>query len=278
MVATGALSVSGAAAAVGSTEGTLRTADGRDRTYHLYVPPNLEPGTPVPLLVALHGGTGWGTQFEQNSGFDQLADRYGFIVVYPDGVGVGRNGTALRTWNGGGCCGPAARQEVDDVGFIRQLVEQLRTRALDRPHPGVRRRTLQRRDPRLPARVRGVRRDRRHRRAVELPRARPLPAGAAGVGDPHPRHRRPQPADRRRRRTEQRERRVVPRAARRRAHPCRRRRLRTRAHHHARSREPRREDHPLDVVRRRHRSSLRHREGRVARVDGSPDRGAAPGG
>ena len=90
------------------------------------MPPNLAPGRPVPLLVALHGGTGWGTQYEQNSGFDQLADQHGFIVVYPDGVGVGRNGTALRTWNGGACCGPAARQQVDDVGFIRQLVEQLR--------------------------------------------------------------------------------------------------------------------------------------------------------
>jgi polyhydroxybutyrate depolymerase len=128
MAATGALSAAampGADAAAASTQGTLRTADGRERTYHLYVPPNLVPGASVPLLVALHGGTGWGTQFEQNSGFDQLADRHGFIVVYPDGVGVGRSGTALRTWNGGDCCGPAARQQVDDVGFVRLLVEQL---------------------------------------------------------------------------------------------------------------------------------------------------------
>src|SRR5215207_4788758 len=102
-MATGALSATSvpSAAAAASTEGTLRTPDGRDRTYQLYVPPNLTPGEPVPLLVALHGGTGWGTQFEHNSGFDQLADQRGFIVVYPDGVGVGRSGTALRTWNGG---------------------------------------------------------------------------------------------------------------------------------------------------------------------------------
>src|SRR5262249_5428677 len=119
VAATGALSATSvplaAAAAVASTEGTLRTPNGPDRTYHLYVPPNVTPGAPVPLLVALHGGTGWGTQFEQNSGFDHLADQHGFIVVYPDGVGIGRNGTALRTWNGGDCCGPAARQQVDDV-------------------------------------------------------------------------------------------------------------------------------------------------------------------
>jgi polyhydroxybutyrate depolymerase len=113
------------AAAVTSTDGMLRTPDGRDRTYHLYVPSNLTAGQRVPLLVALHGGTGWGTQFEQNSGFDQLADQHGFIVVYPDGIGIGRRGTALRTWNGGGCCGPAARQQVDDVRFVRLLVEQL---------------------------------------------------------------------------------------------------------------------------------------------------------
>jgi polyhydroxybutyrate depolymerase len=120
-------------AAVASREGTLVTPDGRDRTYHLHVPSNLTSGVPAPLLVALHGGTGWGTQFERNSGFDRLADRYGFVVVYPDGIGVGRRGVALRTWNAGGCCGPAARQLVDDVGFVRTLVERLqREHRIDR--------------------------------------------------------------------------------------------------------------------------------------------------
>jgi polyhydroxybutyrate depolymerase len=79
----------------------------------------------VPLLVALHGGTGWGTQFERNSGFDGLAEANGFIVVYPDGIGAGPGGRALRTWNGGYCCGPAARDAVDDVGYLRRLVDTL---------------------------------------------------------------------------------------------------------------------------------------------------------
>jgi polyhydroxybutyrate depolymerase len=120
-------SVVHAAVAPASTtiDGTLDTPDGRTRTDHLYVPSTLT-GAP-PLLIALHGGTGWGTQFERNSGFDGLAEANGFIVVYPDGVGVGANGTELRTWNGGDCCGPAAKQQVDDVGFIRLLTAQLRT-------------------------------------------------------------------------------------------------------------------------------------------------------
>ncbi len=107
-------------------DGTLRTDDGRDRTYHVYLPSGLPSGVPVPLLLAFHGGTGWGTQYEQNSGFDGLAEANRFIVVYPDGVSVGSrlmpNG---RVWNGGDCCGAAVAQGVDDVAFVRQLLSRL---------------------------------------------------------------------------------------------------------------------------------------------------------
>ncbi len=102
----------------------VATPDGRTRTAHLYVPASL-PAEPVPLLVALHGGTGWGTQFEQTSGYDGLAEANGFLVVYPDGVGSGPNEERFRTWNGGVCCGAAAAGEVDDVAFLRQLVAKL---------------------------------------------------------------------------------------------------------------------------------------------------------
>ncbi|MGZ6979192.1 MAG: alpha/beta hydrolase family esterase [Acidimicrobiia bacterium] len=109
--------------------GTLRTPDGRDRTYHLYVPSTVgtgRSGPRVPLLVALHGGTGWGTQFERTSGFDGIAEANRFIVVYPDGVGVGPN-QVNRTWNSGACCGAAQREDVDDVTFVRMLIERMRS-------------------------------------------------------------------------------------------------------------------------------------------------------
>lgn len=81
---------------------TLRTPDGRVRSYRLFVPASVPSDRSVPLLVALHGGTGWGEQFEGNSRFDRLAEANGFLVVFPDGVGAA--GTdALRTWNGGYC-------------------------------------------------------------------------------------------------------------------------------------------------------------------------------
>ncbi|HQZ32861.1 MAG TPA: PHB depolymerase family esterase [Ilumatobacteraceae bacterium] len=105
-------------------DSTLVTADGRTRVYRIYVPSHLPEG-PVPLLLAFHGGTGFGKQFERNSGFDELAEANGFLVVYPDGIGAGADETTNRTWNGGDCCGAAARKNVDDVGFVAQLLDTL---------------------------------------------------------------------------------------------------------------------------------------------------------
>jgi polyhydroxybutyrate depolymerase len=102
----------------------IETADGRNRSAHLYVPASLPDG-PVPLLVALHGGTGSGMQFRENSGYDGLAEANGFLVVYPDGIGGALADDSMRTWNGGACCGRAVREDVDDVAFLRQLVDEL---------------------------------------------------------------------------------------------------------------------------------------------------------
>jgi polyhydroxybutyrate depolymerase len=108
-----------------ATEGRIRTADGRIRHYRLYVPASLAAGEQAPLLIALHGGLGSSAQFEAQSGFDGLAESNGFIVAYPDGIGARADGSGPQTWNGGYCCGEAARQAVDDVGFVRQLIDVL---------------------------------------------------------------------------------------------------------------------------------------------------------
>ncbi len=104
---------------------SLITPDGRERTFRVYVPSTLPADEEVPLLLALHGGTGSGEQFESNSGFDELAEANGFIAVYPDGTEIGT--LPGRVWNGGSCCGPAqeSRDDVDDVGFIDTLIDRL---------------------------------------------------------------------------------------------------------------------------------------------------------
>lgn len=106
------------------TSGSMRTADGRTRTYRLFVPEGITGS--APLLIALHGGLGSGEQFAAGSGFDGLATANAFVVVYPDGIGSLSDGAAgIRTWNGGDCCGPAARDGVDDVAFVRALVGRI---------------------------------------------------------------------------------------------------------------------------------------------------------
>lgn len=95
--------------------------DGRTRSYRLFVP--IGPLGTAPLLVAMHGGLGSSTQYSSNSGFDGLATTNRFLVAYPDGVGRLADGTGgAQTWNGGDCCGQAAKRDVDDVAFLRALV------------------------------------------------------------------------------------------------------------------------------------------------------------
>jgi polyhydroxybutyrate depolymerase len=101
----------------GTTTGTL-DHDGATRTYRLHVPEGIEDHS-VPLLVALHGGGGSGDQFASSSRWDAVADAEGFVVVYPNGSG------GIPTWNAGQCCGAAARDDVDDVGFIGELIDEL---------------------------------------------------------------------------------------------------------------------------------------------------------
>ena len=119
-----------ATAAVGTvTDEWVTTPDGRRRHFRLYVPSAVAEGSEsVPLLVALHGGLGSSDQFAANSGFDELAEANDFLVVYPDGIRAISERPGLQTWNGGYCCGPAADRNVDDVAYVRFLLDLLTAR------------------------------------------------------------------------------------------------------------------------------------------------------
>ena len=110
-----------------SRESTIRTNDGRLRSYLLFVPLTINPMKPAPLVVALHGGLGSAAQFEANSGLSEYAESNGFYVVYPNGIAAVENQVGLQTWNAGDCCGPASRINVDDVSYIKSLVKQLKS-------------------------------------------------------------------------------------------------------------------------------------------------------
>jgi polyhydroxybutyrate depolymerase len=110
---------------VWSQEATERlSVDGRDRYYRVHLPPGYDGSTPYPLVLVLHGGGGHATNVEKMSGMSELADREGFIAVYPNGTGLLRY--RLLTWNAvDNCCGYAHEHDVNDVAFFRALIEQL---------------------------------------------------------------------------------------------------------------------------------------------------------
>lgn len=96
---------------------------GMTRTYRVHVPARYDPAMPAPLLVALHGA-GRSMEDPAHDGYYGLAaksEREGFIAVFP--AAYGKPGDARSAaWNAGHCCGSARDQNVDDVGFIRQVV------------------------------------------------------------------------------------------------------------------------------------------------------------
>lgn len=93
---------------------------GVERTALLRRPDSLV-GRKAALVVALHGLGGAGESFANWSGFDAVANREGFAVVYP---------TALEgRWNYGKPINAAVPQvdgaPADDIGFVLGIVDDL---------------------------------------------------------------------------------------------------------------------------------------------------------
>lgn len=90
-----------------------------ERTYLLHVPSSLPRDGSAALILAFHGRGGDGTGMERLTGFSELADRAGFAVAYPDGLG--------RAWNDGRTLPAATRRRstANDIGFISLLIGSL---------------------------------------------------------------------------------------------------------------------------------------------------------
>jgi polyhydroxybutyrate depolymerase len=86
------------------------------RSYRVHLPaPNSAKG--LPLVVALHGGTGDGAGMAKLTDLDKLSDQEGFVVVYPDGF--------QKQWADGRGTTEPEKANLDDVTFLSSLVGQL---------------------------------------------------------------------------------------------------------------------------------------------------------
>ena len=94
--------------------------DKRERSYLLHIPEGFDGRKPYPLLLGFHGGNGSGEKFAGQTGLGVVADREGFIAVFPDGI--------EHNWNDGRDTTDAYKAGADDIKFVRLLVERVKVR------------------------------------------------------------------------------------------------------------------------------------------------------
>ena len=95
---------------------------GHDRFYDLHVPPAARGGEPLPLVLNLHGGGGNPIQQRRDSGMDAVADAAPFVACYPAGSS---RGLPLYTWNIIQGDSYATRAGMDDIGFLRAVLDDV---------------------------------------------------------------------------------------------------------------------------------------------------------
>ena len=94
---------------------------GQPRTFVRYTPNSvLVSGKKAPVVFALHGSRGTADRLQTYLGLNTVADREGFVVVYPQGEN--------NRWNDGREAGVKAEgqsSDADDVAFLNGLADAL---------------------------------------------------------------------------------------------------------------------------------------------------------
>jgi polyhydroxybutyrate depolymerase len=94
------------------------TSGGIPRVVNVHVPAGYDPTRGTALVLNFHGFTSDAVQEAALSLMSDKADNAGFIVMYPLGTG-----TPL-SWNAGACCGTAASSGIDDIQFVRDILDK----------------------------------------------------------------------------------------------------------------------------------------------------------
>lgn len=91
---------------------------GSTRAWFVYAPPSYDPSKPTPVVVLLHGRPSNATYMAALSRMNDVADKKGFLVVYPEGVN--------NEWN---AFYDLTRQRSlapqDDIRFLKDLLADL---------------------------------------------------------------------------------------------------------------------------------------------------------
>ncbi len=92
--------------------------EGLERSFLIYVPTNIKEN--APLVVAIHGYTSSAKTLMGYSGINQVADKEGFLVAYPQGTKDSRDNNFFNVGYEF-----HSDSKVNDVNFIREIVFNL---------------------------------------------------------------------------------------------------------------------------------------------------------
>ena len=92
--------------------------EGLERSFLIYVPTNIKEN--APLVVAIHGYTSSAKTLMGYSGINQIADKEGFLVAYPQGTKDSRDNNFFNVGYEF-----HSDSKVNDVNFIREIVHNL---------------------------------------------------------------------------------------------------------------------------------------------------------
>jgi polyhydroxybutyrate depolymerase len=94
------------------------SAGAKRRGYRVHVPTGYRPDRPAPAVLLFHGNGGNAADLDDVSGLSELADRRGFLAVYPQGLSVG---AGKPFWASSG----RIELGIDELRFTADLLDDL---------------------------------------------------------------------------------------------------------------------------------------------------------
>lgn len=91
--------------------------EGKARPFVIHVPPSYDGEKATPVVMALHPFATNGPMMVPISGLNQTSDRNGFLVVYPNGTGLG----PMLHWN----VGVRKGADADDLGYLDKVLDEV---------------------------------------------------------------------------------------------------------------------------------------------------------
>ena len=95
--------------------------------YSIYIPTFYKPAVSLPAVLILHGAGGSGDGYLKQAGWQEKAEREGFVAIAPDGLPARPDVSPNfllnpRLWNSGQLEKKNPRSAVDDVQFFKDLL------------------------------------------------------------------------------------------------------------------------------------------------------------